>query len=127
VLGVVRSGDPTTRTMQLRLAPAEVPDFLIPGSIVDVAFRLERGGEGVIVPRDALVAGAVSSRVVVIHDGKATAVPVKVLDRGVQEVRVSAEGLAPGQIVAVRGNDRLISGQEVRVTPGDDAADGESL
>src|SRR5690606_1305016 len=44
VIGVVRSVDPATRTMQVRLAPSEVPDFLVPGSTLDVAFELERSG-----------------------------------------------------------------------------------
>lgn len=115
VVGVVRAIDPATRTVQLRLEPSDVPPWLVPGSVVDVAVELDRGGEGVVVPRDALVVGVVENRVVKIAEGVARPIAVEVLDRGTTHVRVRGEGLAAGDVVAVRGNDRLFPDQPVRV------------
>lgn len=115
VVGVVRAIDPATRTVQVRVEPIDVPEWLVPGTVIDVEVELERAGEGVLVPRDALVVGVVESRVVTIVDGVAKPVRVEVLDRGTTHVRVRGEGLAAGAVVAVRGNDRLFPDQPVRV------------
>ncbi|MCA9615758.1 MAG: efflux RND transporter periplasmic adaptor subunit, partial [Myxococcales bacterium] len=115
VAGVVRAIDPATRTVQLRVEPSDVPAWLVPGTVLDVELELEREGEGVLVPRDALVVGVVESRVVTVVEGQAKPVRVEVLDRGTTHVRVRGEGLAAGAVVAVRGNDRLFPDQPVRV------------
>jgi RND family efflux transporter MFP subunit len=115
VVGVVRAIDPATRTVQVRVEPIDVPEWLVPGTVVDVEVALERAGEGVLVPRDALVVGVVESRVMTIVDGVAKPVRVEVLDRGTTHVRVRGEGLVAGTVVAVRGNDRLFPDQPVRV------------
>lgn len=115
VSGVVRALDPATRTAQLRLAPSEAAPWLLPGAAVDVRFELVHGGEGVLVPRDALIDGVAQSRVVKVVDGAAHPVVVQVLERGSQEVRVRAEDLRPDDVVVTRGNERLRPGQPVRI------------
>ncbi|MBX3247089.1 MAG: efflux RND transporter periplasmic adaptor subunit [Myxococcales bacterium] len=115
IAGVVRAVDPATRTAQLRVHAEDPPEWLLPGSVVDVVLEVERSTEGVLVPRDAVVVGAVESRVVKIVEGAAVPVPVRIVDRGRERVRVRAEGLVIGDRVAVRGNDRLFPGQPVRV------------
>jgi RND family efflux transporter MFP subunit len=120
VRAIVPALDPVTRTAQLRVAPRDRPSWLRAGGTVDVVITVERGGDGVLVSRDAIVLGAVGARVVKIVDGRASPVPVEVLERGTTDVRVRGEGLAPGDMVAVRGNDRLRPDQAVRVqSPGE--------
>lgn len=126
VVGVVRAIDPATRTVQVRLEPVDVPPWLVPGTVVDVEVEIERAGEGVVVPRDALVVGVVESRVVTVVDGVAKLVRVEVLDRGTTHVRVSGEGLVGGSVVAVRGNDRLGPDQPVRIVAGSPPRQGEA-
>jgi RND family efflux transporter MFP subunit len=115
---VVPALDPATRTAQLRVIPRETPSWLRAGGAVDVVVAVEHGGDdGVVAPRDALVVGAADTRVVKIVDGQAQPVLVEVLDRGIDEVRVRGEGLAAGDVVVVRGNERLRPDQPVRVQP----------
>lgn len=115
VRGLVRALDPITRTAKVRLVPREPEAWLMPGASVDVAFPIRRDEEGVVVPRDALVYGAVGVRVVVVRDGKAAPVPVQVIATADAEALVRGEGMAPGDVVVVRGNERLRPEQPVTV------------
>lgn len=117
VLGVVRALDPATRTITVRVAPEAAPPWLLAGSVVDVDFVVERRGEGVVVPRDALVQGAVDTRVVRVVEGAAQSIAVEVLATADGEALVRGEGLAVGDQVVVRGNERLRPGQRVAVEP----------
>jgi RND family efflux transporter MFP subunit len=117
VLGVVRALDPATRTITVRVAPEQAPPWLLAGSVVDVDFSIERKDEGVVVPRDALVQGAVDMRVVRVVEGKAQSIPVEVLATAGDEALVVGEGLTVGDQVVVRGNERLRPGQAVAVGP----------
>ncbi|MCA9711148.1 MAG: efflux RND transporter periplasmic adaptor subunit, partial [Myxococcales bacterium] len=122
IVGVVRALDPITRTATVRLLPREPQPWLLPGASVDVAFTIHRDEPGVVVPRDALVHGAVGVRVVRVQDGTATPVPVTVVATADADALVQGEGLAPGDAVVVRGNERLRPGQPVvLVEPGDGA------
>tara|TARA_B100001750_G_scaffold157518_1_gene126767 strand:+ start:117 stop:1214 length:1098 start_codon:yes stop_codon:yes gene_type:complete len=127
VEGVVRALDPETRTAQLRLLPTEdPPQWLLAGAAVDVIFEIHHGGEGVLVPRDALVEGVAQTRVVLIADGAAQPVDVEVLERGLTEARVRAEGessLSAGTALVTRGNERLRPGQPVQVVEAEANAD----
>ncbi len=125
VIGVVPSLDKATRTLKIRLRPKppegseQLPAWLLPGAPVDVAFAvryataaLERGV--VIVPRDALVLGAVDTRVILVVDGAAKPVLVDVLATADDQALVRGEGLDAGAVVVTRGNERLRPGQPVR-------------
>lgn len=113
IAGVVPALDPQTRTALVRVVPAPGAG-LVPGSSVQVRFTVDAGA-GVLVPRDALVTGPTGSRVVEVVDGKAHPVPVQVLASTREVVLVSGEGLEPGDVVVVRGNERLRPGQPVQV------------
>jgi RND family efflux transporter MFP subunit len=115
VVGVVPALDPVSRTALVRVEPSEAASWLVPGSSVEVAFDVQRGGEGVLVPRDALVPGPVETRVVRVVDGAAQPVTVLVLASTHDTALVSGEGLVAGDVVVVRGNERLRPGQGVRV------------
>ena len=72
---------------------------------------IERSEDGaLVVPRDALVYGIASLKVVKSVDGKAEPVPVEVVARGRDEVLVRADGLAAGDLVLTRGNERVFPG-----------------
>lgn len=114
VEGVVRALDLDTRTAQVRLSTATAA-WLLPGSTVDVVFAIEHEGDGLIVPRDALVEGVTATRVVRVVDGQALPTDVEVVERGASEVRVRAEGLSTEDQVVTRGNERLRPEQAVRV------------
>lgn len=115
IVGVVRALDPITRTAKIRLVPREPTPWLLPGASVDVAFSIHRDEPGVVVPRDALVYGAVGVRVVKVQDAAATPIPVEVIATADAAALVRGEGLAEGDSVVVRGNERLRPGQPVAI------------
>ncbi len=116
IRGIVRALDAESRTVRLRLAPDETTTWLLPGAAVDVLLTVQRSEPGaLVVPRDALVYGIAGLKVVKSVDGKAEPVPVEVVARGREEVLVRAEGLAAGDTVLTRGNERVFPGQPLIV------------
>jgi RND family efflux transporter MFP subunit len=115
IAGVVPALDTATRTMRVRLVPSERPPWLIAGMAVDVEFEVRFEGQGVTVSRDALLRSAVGVRLVKYADGAAVPVPVEVIATAEGRALVRGEGLAPGDLIIVRGNERLRPGQPVQV------------
>jgi RND family efflux transporter MFP subunit len=116
IAGVVSALDDETRTVTLRLVPAEPRRWLLAGATVRVGLAIQRRDEDAVrVPRDALVRGAVGYRVIEVVDGKARSHSVDVVATGANAALVRAEGLAVGAAVVTRGNERLRPDQEVSV------------
>lgn len=116
VAGVVPALDASTRTMRLRLEIADgvvAPSWLIPGLAVDVELRAVVEGEGVLVPRDAVIRGPVENRVIVVRGGAGVPVSVELLGATAEEALVYAEGIAAGDQVMTRGNERYRPGSPV--------------
>lgn len=111
IAGLVPALDATTRTMRVRLRVEERPAWLIAGMPIDVEFQVELSGEGVTLPRDALVRGPVHTKVVKFVDGVGEPVNVEVMATAGDRVLVKGEGLAVGDEVVIRGNERLRPGQ----------------
>lgn len=118
--GVVRALDETTRTARVRMVPAGQAPWLLPGGTVDVVFTVRHQADGgaVIVPRDAIVMGAVGTRVVRAVSGKAQPIAVQVLATSDDEALVRGKGLASGQKVVTRGNEHLRPGEPLQVLAG---------
>lgn len=127
ILGVVPALDRTTRTIGVRLRPLAPRPWLVPGAPVELGFPVRYAAQGsaedpqaraiagaVIVPRDALVLGAVDVRVILVEEGKARAVQVEVHASAGEDALVSGAELVAGAEVVTRGNERLRPGQEVR-------------
>ncbi|MFM2438133.1 MAG: hypothetical protein RLZ55_950, partial [Actinomycetota bacterium] len=110
-----------TGTLPVRLVPTgtERPAWLLPGRFLDVELELPEEG-GVVVPRDAVTYGVRGARVVRVVDGAAQMVPVEVVVQSGDRALVRGDGLAAGQRVVTRGNERLRPGQAV--TEGSEAA-----
>ena len=116
IRGIVPALDAESRTVRLRLVPDEPTRWLLPGAAVDVVLTIQRSEEGaLVVPRDALVYGIAEIQVVKSVDGKAEPLPVEILARGRDEVLIRAEGLAAGDTVVTRGNERVFPGQPLIV------------
>ena len=117
VKGVVPALEPVTRTLTLRVIPKEPSPWLLPGGVVDCTIALEYKGQGVTVPRDALVVGAASTKVMVVGKGGVIeAVRVEV-DRGTNDhvLLLPQPELRPGVSVVTKGNERLRPGQPVQI------------
>ncbi len=115
IVGIVRALDSKARTARVRVFPREFPSWLIPGAAVDVGFMVRREGEGVLVPRDALVSGVTETRVFCDIEGKAQPIVVEVLATADADALVRGEGLLPGTRVIVRGNERIRPGQPLKI------------
>jgi RND family efflux transporter MFP subunit len=116
VRGIVPALDAESRTVRLRLVPDAPTSWLLPGAAVDVLLTIERSEQGaLVVPRDALVYGIANIQVVKSVDGKAEPVPIEILARGRDEVLIRAEGLAAGDSVVTRGNERVLPEQPLIV------------
>jgi RND family efflux transporter MFP subunit len=118
--GIVPALDLDTRTMRVRLSPVLVgdgarPAWLLAGRALDVAFDVSLEGEGVLLPRDALLRGALETRVMMVRDGRSHPVAVEVIAQAGESSLVRGEGLSAGSSVIVRGNERLAPGQPVEV------------
>ncbi len=112
VLAVVPTLDPATRTALVRI---DAPNHVVVGQAVDVTVPIRWTDRGVKVPRDALIADPDQARLVRVVDGKADVVPVRVLVSTRAEALVEGDGLVAGDVVVVRGNERVRPGQDVRV------------
>ncbi|MBK5919928.1 hypothetical protein CCR80_02605 [Rhodothalassium salexigens] len=118
---IVPVGDEVSRTVELRVTLDGAP--WIVGTAVRVAIPKGAARQVVAVPRDALILRADGSFVFVIEDGRARRVAVRT---GTAEGdRIAVDGaLGAGDLVIVRGAERLTPGQPVRIREGDGAAAG---
>jgi RND family efflux transporter MFP subunit len=110
----VKALDRSTRTGLLRIAPVDSPPWLRAGASVEVVFELKREG-GLVVPRDALVYGVAHTSIVRVKAGKAEPIHVEVLEKAGDAVMVKSDKLKGGDVVVVRGNERLRPGQPLTV------------
>lgn len=120
LISVSRALDSRTRTLELRLRPSltdTTSTQLIAGGNVYVALAFEHPtpSGAVTVPRDALVEGAEGSRLVTVVQGRARLHPVELIASVGERVQVLAPTVEVGETVVVRGNERIASGQFVRV------------
>jgi len=136
VKGVVAALDATTRAATVRLQPVEARAWLMPGRTVEVEFHInDEAADAVVVSRDALKRGPVSTRVYLVEEGpdgpatppfKVNLVDVTVIATGDDEALVRGIGLRAGSRLVAEGNERLRPGQMVTVTPrAAPKADGE--
>ena len=118
IAAIVPVLDPATRTARVRLSPDSAHAALIPGAPVTVVFDTTATlSTGSRVPRDALTVSGAGATVVRVRDDTADTVTVRVLAESPEAVLV--EGIDPGDVVVIRGNESLRPGQEVRVAGGD--------
>lgn len=105
--------DPTARAFKVR-ALLPNPDLALPaGMFMHVAVVID-SHEAVMVPEEAVVVQGSRTFVYVVADGRASVRPVKVGQREFGAVEL-VEGVAPGEIVVVRGTQRLRDGTAVEV------------
>ena len=122
IVARVPVSDPTARTFLVRVLVEDPAGRLLPGTSATAVIGLPGAQKALVVPRDALLPYPDGTHTVFVlrpgADGGVTAQerPVK-LGRGGTQVEI-LDGLEPGDQVVVRGNERLRTGQAVRVTDG---------
>lgn len=113
VRAVVPVGEERSRQFELRLALGEHPPMV--GSAIEVALPEREVAETLSVPRDAIVVRGDGNYVMRIKaDGTAERVDVKT---GASDGELTAiEGpIGAGDVVVVRGAERLTAGQKVKI------------
>jgi RND family efflux transporter MFP subunit len=115
VRAVVPDENPQTRTRTVRF----VPDFsthqgdLAANQSVTLQLPVNGGGTAITVHKDAIITRRGKSVVYLAKDSKAELRPVRLGD-AVGSRFIVKSGLAVGDLVVVRGNERLKPGQKIR-------------
>ena len=114
IRAIVPVGDPRSRMMEMRLALE--PGHWYIGEAVTVELADTAPGKTTDVPRDALVLRDGEVYVYVLSKDD-TAVKVPVETGAGRDEKIAVDGLlAPGDLVVVRGAERLRDGQPVKVS-----------
>lgn len=116
IAAVVRHVSPNTGTFTLRIRVDNPSGNPLSGLTGQALIPIGRPGTMLAVPRDAVVRRGNISQVVVVREGKAQIVKVRVTGNMGDAVIVESDGLSPNEQVVVRGNERLAPGTPVRIT-----------
>ncbi len=119
VRAILPSENPLTRTRVVRLVPdfSETKRPLAESQAVIVAVPISDDREVVTVHKDAILKRPTGDMVFVIQDDKATPRPVTVGEAIGGRLEV-VSGLKNGEMVVIRGNERIQPGAKVRVEKG---------
>ncbi|MEQ8506954.1 MAG: efflux RND transporter periplasmic adaptor subunit [Rhodospirillales bacterium] len=121
VRAVVPDENPQTRTRTVRFAPQNLPDgpLIAANQSVTLNVPAARNESVVTVHKDAVL-NRLGKTVVFLHqDGKALVRPVRLGD-AIGSRLIVLGGLAAGDLVVVRGNERLRPGQPITFAPPSD-------
>lgn len=114
VSAILPEGDPNTRTFPIHVRLPNAGALVKSGMEARVSFNLGTTKKALLVPKDAVVTTGGNRLVFVLASSMAQPVPVKVI--GYYDGNVAVEGpLKPGDMVVVRGNERLRPGQPVEI------------
>lgn len=116
VRAVVPDEDPQTRTRTVRFVPQPPTGLAGLANNQSVTLHLPTGNNGTVVTvhKDAILSRKGKTLVFLVQDAKAVMRPVQ-LGEAVGTRFIVNSGLAPGDKVVVRGNERLLPGQNIRI------------
>lgn len=114
IVAVLAEGAADSHTFPVVVEVANPDGRIRSNMAARVHFRAQHGEPVLLVPKDALVTGPAGAQVFVAQEDQAAARPVQVGVPYKGYVAVSGN-LSPGELVIVRGNERLREGQAVRV------------
>lgn len=116
VYAVDPSVDVTTRTVKVRARSRNNDGRLIPGAFAKVDVSLEKLGEALVIPAEALIPDIQGQKVLLMKGGKAVSARVQLGIRTANSVQLTS-GVAPGDTVIITGILALRDGSEVRAIP----------
>lgn len=109
----IPQGDVATRTFTVKLKLKNA-NGLVEGMEAHAQLPNGQKLEGLLVPRDAVLKQFGQDVLFLAVEGVAKMLPVKIRGYQGMQVAVAAEGLAAGQQVVVKGNERIRDGQAIR-------------
>jgi membrane fusion protein (multidrug efflux system) len=118
VIAVEPGIDAATRSVRVRGITENPDGVLTPGAFAAVELPLEKAGEGILVPAQAVIPSATGHAVYVLRDGRAELREVAIGVRTRDAVEI-LRGLAPGEAVLTTNLLRLRAGALVEVIGGD--------
>jgi RND family efflux transporter MFP subunit len=114
VITIIPRGSVSTRTIPVKIR-AKNSASLIEGMETRVILPVAKKQEMLTVPRDAIVTVFGTTAVFAVIESKAVMIPVKVMGYEGMTAGVLAEGLKQGMSVVIKGNERLMDGQMVKI------------
>lgn len=114
IVAILAEGYAESRTFPVIVEALNPQGLMRSNMSARVRFQIEQDHESILVHKDALVSGPMGQVVFLALDGKAVSRPVEtgLAQRGFVAVKGD---LAPGDLAVVRGNERLMDGQAVRI------------
>ncbi|KPJ98354.1 MAG: hypothetical protein AMJ60_08570 [Desulfobacterales bacterium SG8_35] len=113
-LSFVPKGDVATRTFDVKIRMQNSAG-LIEGMEARALVPAAEKREGLKVDRDALLDRFGQNVIWLVQDSSAKMVPVQVIGYEGMQVGITGPGLAEGDVVVVKGNERLRDGQPVMI------------
>jgi len=113
-LSFVPKGDVATRNFDVKIRLQNSKGF-IEGMEARALVPSAEKREGLKVPRDAVIDKFGQNVIWLAKDSAAKMIPVQVIGYDGMHVAVAGPGLAEGDMVVVKGNERLREGQPVRI------------
>ena len=113
-LSYVPKGDVATRTFDVKIRLQNTPG-LIEGMEARALVPSAEKRTGLTVPRDALIDKFGQNVIWVVRDSTAMMVPVQIIGYEGMRVGITGPELAEGDLVVVKGNERLREGQPVTI------------
>jgi RND family efflux transporter MFP subunit len=114
ISAILPEGDPNARTFPVRVRLTNLDLKIKGGMEARVTFNLGTEKDALLVPKDAIVTAGTNRLVFVVANQVVQPVMVQVL--GYHDGSVAIEGpVKPGDLVVIRGNERLRPGQPVKI------------
>ena len=115
VAGLAPRASETTHTFPVMISVPNPEGRIGSGMLVRATLTLKKTFRSLAVSKDAVVRDGERTFVYTVADGHAAQVPVRARARLGTWVAIEGDGLAAGQRVVVRGNERLFPGSPVQV------------
>lgn len=114
--GAIPNGDKLTRTFPVKFKANSKDIFVFDGEEANVNLSKNAKQEALIVPRDAVIK-RFGQNVVFIIDDKMIAhmIPVQVVAYLESQVAINGQGLAVGQDIVSKGNERVFPNSPVKI------------
>jgi RND family efflux transporter MFP subunit len=114
VFSLIVQADRLSRTFPVKVDIPNSDFFIKSGMVSRVTLQIGQPHDGLVVPKDALVLRGEREFLFLVNDGMVGQVPVKSVVHLDELVEVTGD-VQEGMTVVVEGNERLFSGQSVRI------------